>query len=753
MSKITQETLDNYSNELVSAKQEYQDICAKYNKKSEEYEQAKDYFSKLTEDSIFDNGNPKPSKEELDAADKRVDELDKELTELYKQKQQIKQKYDEANKKYNRAKNEFDKEAAKEREKADKEQKESKESTNNDNDNTEQLEATPESNENADETNEKQLTAEEKAAKEKAAAKIKSMLSKIADPKENIHKTVCIKAALLPSTGHAIKFCEYLQNNTILNDDGTCDWYIIDDNNNTKIDGKELKRIKKDWVLERAGYNTESSEDDNSVTKELEEAAKNAETKEQEIEAKKKLLDNKKQRKETLETNIDVLNKELNNVKKVLSKTQKELVSDPNNLKLKAQNEKAEETLNNINIKLNKYNSELNTINSDVKNLDTEIKQKQEQYKQEKESEEKQFKNKVKEVSWWKSNLKSWKQSDINEQSKKYGKKKTYVVPDEVSDKELIQMANFVTENREKFSELPYTELSKSKNKTIKNSVLEKVWLTKRSILSIKNELDPALLEETEAMTPQAASKCFSGSISNTFELAKNGIAIAQNPEVVSKMSALLASASAAALAKLTVRVNEELAKSTVMLMDITPITNIPLMASQEMIKSIWTPSDIINKINNDMNPDYLKSEMEKQAENKMKDAQNDLSVVSNQANQLVAEKLKGYKNATDLILKTLNQGPDWYIDNINNLEQKYEKEIISDIQKLIVPAIDAKYQLVDAMVSQVANNLVAPVNQALEAAQLLVLRKIVEVQRIAIMEAKALAAKATMKLLGLLGF
>ena len=748
MSKITQETLDNYSDELVSTKQEYQDICNKYNKKAEEYEQAKDYFSKLTEDSIFDNGNPKPSKEELDAADKRVYELDAELTKLYNQKQKIKQKYDEANKKYNKAKQEFDKEAAKEAEKAERKQKESKESNNN-----EELEATPESNENVDETNENQLTAEENAAKEKAAAKIKSMLSKIADPKENIHKTVCIKAALLPSTGHAIKFCEYLQNNTILNDDGTCDWYIIDDNNNTKIDGKELKRIKKDWVLERAGNNTESSEDDNSVTKELEEAAKNAETKEQEIEAKKKLLDNKKQRKETLETNIDVLNKELNNVKKVLSKTQKELTSDPDNVKLKAQKEKGEETLNNINIKLNKYNSELNTINSDVTNLDTEIKQKQEQYKQEKESEEKQFKNKVKEVSWWKSNLKSWKQSDINEQAKKYGKKKTHVVPDEVSDKELIQMANFVTENREKFSDLPYTELSKSKNKSIKDSVLRKVWLTKRSILSIKNELDPALLAETEAMTPQAASKCFSGSISNTFELAKKGIAIAQNPEVVSKMSALLASASAASLAKLTARVNEELTKSTVMLMDITPITNIPLMASQEMIKSIWTPSDIINKINNDMNPDYLKLEKEKETKNKIKEAQNELSVVSNQANQLVAEKIKGYKNATDLILKTLNQGPDWYIDNINNLEQKYEKEIISDIQKLIVPAIDAKYQFVDTMVSQVANNLVAPINQSLEAAQLLVLRKIVESQRIAVMKAKTLAAKATMKILGLLGF
>ena len=107
----------------------------------------------------------------------------------------------------------------------------------------------------------KQKVADEKATKQKAKkqqqtandkAKIKSMLSKIADPSQNIHKTVCLNAGILPSTPYSIKFCKWLQDNTVIDENGECDWYTIDDKKNTSIDGKVLKVYKKNWILERS---------------------------------------------------------------------------------------------------------------------------------------------------------------------------------------------------------------------------------------------------------------------------------------------------------------------------------------------------------------------------------------------------------------------------------------------------------------------------------------------------------------------
>ena len=271
-------------------------------------------------------------------------------------------------------------------------------------------------------------------------------------------------------------------------------------------------------------------------------------------------------------------------------------------------------------------------------------------------------------------------------------------------------------------------------------------------ILSIKQDLDPKILEKTQAMTPDAAASCFKGAASNTFALAKTGVAIINDPSILQLRAKLIADATAGALAKLNTRVTEELTKSVAMMTDITPIVQIPTMAAQEMMKHIWTPADIMNKIKNDMDKDALTKQLEDEANKKLKDAINGIKSTVFDMQQKVGEKLEKYNKAISLITNTLNQSPNWYIDNINKLERKYEKEILSNIQKVTVPALDAKYKFVDTMVEQVSLNLVTPVNQALEEAQMVVLRKIVEMERKAIIKAKTLAAKALMKILGLLG-
>ena len=152
------------------------------------------------------------------------------------------------------------------------------------------------------------------------------------------------------------------------------------------------------------------------------------------------------------------------------------------------------------------------------------------------------------------------------------------------------------------------------------------------------------------------------------------------------------------------------------------------------------------------MDKDALTKQLEDEANAKLKDAINGIKSKVSDVQQAVADKLEKYNKAISLITNTLNQSPNWYIDNINKLERKYEKEILSNIQKVTVPALDAKYKFVDTMVEQVSINLVTPVNQALEEVQMVVLREIVKMERRAIAKAKALAAKALMKILGLMG-
>ena len=120
--------------------------------------------------------------------------------------------------------------------------------------------------------------------------------------------------------------------------------------------------------------------------------------------------------------------------------------------------------------------------------------------------------------------------------------------------------------------------------------------------------------------------------------------------------------------------------------------------------------------------------------------------------NYLYGDKIKKFNEELSKITNTINQGPDWYIDQVNRIEMKYEKEATKAIQDVTANILDKKFMFRDAMVDAVSYNLVIPVNKALEKVQLEIVRKVVEVAKLAIITAKALAQKAILKLLALFG-
>lgn len=498
---------------------------------------------------------------------------------------------------------------------------------------------------------EEKQKAEEKAAKQEAKkqqqnanakAKIKSMLSKIADPSQNIHKTVCLKAGILPSTPYAIKFCEWLQDHTVIDENGECDWYTIDDNNNTSIDGKVLKVYKKDWILERA----------NAKEKEKQEAKEKKDKEKQEV-------------------------------------------------KEKADKEKA--------------------------------------------------------VKWWSSTIKKWRQDYLDNMHKKYGSDKIKVIPDEVSTDEMQLIGEYAANNPTMTNNMSWSQLSKGSNKETIDTICKRIWNNQNQILSIKNEMsDEAkqlVKEKGQEMTPDAAIACFTGGMSNTFALAKQGLEIAHDPDILLQKAMVLENASMAAVSKLTNRATIEVANSMKSILDLTPITSIPMDAAKEMLKLIPTPADIMKKLDDAMKLDEKMEESSNNALNEeLNNAKNLINEKASSISKSTKDKLKAFNDVTAGILNVMNQGPDWYIDNLNTVERKFECEMVKGIQDATLTVLDYKFQFRDALVAQVAYNLVAPVAEVLEKAQIAVLRKIVELKNKAIAKAKALAAKAIMKILGLLG-
>jgi len=441
-----------------------------------------------------------------------------------------------------------------------------------------------------------------------AKAKIKDLLSKIDQPIENIHKTVCLKAGILPSTPYAIKFCEWLKNNTEINEDGTCDWYKISDNDNTKIDKNALKEKKKEWLLFRASSKRDEEDDTTDDESPNNDATNNLSV------DKVTRIENELN---TLNTKLDKAKADLDIEVKLLEKLKYALSNNVNNQKANANVVEQEGKVRDLQRSIRNYEQSIYKKQDELETARTQNDANTTANdKKDKESAQAAKERKAAE-SWWTKNLKSWRQNYLDDMHKNYGASKMKVVPDDVTKDELVQMAKWAFEN----VKISYKELEKKGNETRRDSELESVWRRKPSILSIKNDLNPELLKNTDKMTPNAARECFTGAMSNTFQLAKMGVSIIKDPNILKERAMLLADISAAALARLNNRVLYEITSSLQQLMDITPITNIPVDAAAEMLKHVWTPTDIMNKIASDMDPTALTKATEAASTQKINEA------------------------------------------------------------------------------------------------------------------------------------
>lgn len=562
-------------------------------------------------------------------------------------------------------------------------------------------------------------------------ASITDIIGDFTSPTEKAHKEVCIKAGTVPGITYSIAFCKYLKTNTKSNPDGSCDWCIVSGEGNYKIQGESLKSYKKAWIKERAGSKADAAEKDMDMTsaeakKEIEAADKaiaNAKTSEEKLNNLKNKLDN-------IDTQISKLNKSKSSYQKKAFRAGQISDTATVDTQIKQLEADKEKTQNEIEQTKSKIEQEVSQAN-----------------KQKKAAQEKTKGNK-----WWYKKLKEWKQNKLDEEQQKEGKDKQ-VVLDIVETEDLILLAT-VANNENTGSNGTYSWKDYDTNPSLSGDLDSKcnsIWSRQSTICSIKNDLDPKVLEEAEALTPDTSGAFLSDAVSNTFAAAKTAKNLL-NIEQQKQQATFLASVTTAAAGKLATRVVNTLSDSIIQITDLTPITTIPGDALVAMASKIMTPEQILQKIQEGLNDDSIKNQQSKELEEAIANIKNKITEVKQELNYLYGDKIKKYNEEVSKIVNTINQYPDWYIDQVNRMEYKYEKEAVKAIRDVTVNILDKKFMFRDAMVDAVSYNLVIPVNKELEKIQLEIIRKIVEATKLAIITVKALAQKAILKLLALFG-
>lgn len=588
--------------------------------------------------------------------------------------------------------------------------------------------------------------AEQKKQQEDVNIKVKETkeyLNQLLDPTSELRTSVCKIVRLQYFSILGEDFCKYLKENTVINPtDGSTSWFKIY-NNKPYIKTENVKYFHKKWLLQ---YNLNQGKEIIIKNNETEnESISNIENTNTGTEKLNSLSD----KIDTLEQNISSLKKEQTNLSNTRNKLESSVTdSSKTNAQLTEINTKEAE----LNAKIASYENELKTTQDEHEALKQQIDAENKKNKELEEAAKKQEKELNNSINWWTKQLKDWKQKQLDDANIKYGDEPLSVIDDIVTEEELNEIAKYISLNPEKIDNLSYSDLESTDNTDLKNTIFKRVWNMQDDILSIKNSLSPELLEKADEIKPDAALACFSGAVSNTFELAAKGLQLAASPEILEQTALIVENATAAALARLNERVTKEITNSIIQITDITPITQIPVNAAQEMLNHIWTPADIIAKIQNDMNENFLSEELENELNKNIEGVKNSMTTIASNISSTAYQKLSVYNEITNKIINTLNQSPMWYVDNINLVERRFEKEIIKNIQNATVTALDSKFQFVDSMTTQFSYNLVQPVNKALEDAQTAALRKVVELEQKAVAKAKSLAAAAAMKILGLLG-
>lgn len=541
------------------------------------------------------------------------------------------------------------------------------------------------------------------------------------------HKSVCIKAGIIPGTGYAAGFCEYLLGT------GATDWYV-DDNGKIKYKSNVIKSYKKDWIKQRAGEKAKGEQEEallaandaEKINNKLNELEKNAKTTEEQIDA--------------VNTKIQTLTQQIKNLEREKSDV------------LKA-GKKANTSTTEVVDKLNNQISNLTKNKDEAKGKLTQLTQQLNNEKQTLKDKRDAAEKHSKGNKWWYKKLKEHKQKQFNVEAEKNATKPKSVNNEYTVD-DLILLSVYANNNNNGENGTISWDIydsDESLNGKL-NSVLTSIWNNFNKITSIRNDMNSDILAEADAITPDSSLEFLKGAVSNTFEAAMLGKELLSNPDLIKQRATLLLDATTAALERLTSRVTNAMTNSAMQIMDVTPIIAIPSDAAQEMVKHIMTPAQVMQAISDALNDEKLSEFNDDALQKKINDTKEKFNETVQEINFLYGDKLNAFNKSIADIKAVSNQSADWYIDNVNSIERKLEKEALKTISDVTVNALDMKFQFRDTAVDVLAYNLVIPVNETLIKVQLEIIRALVQATKRAIAIAKAMAEKAIMQLLGLFG-
>ncbi len=546
------------------------------------------------------------------------------------------------------------------------------------------------------------------------------------------HKGLCVKAGIIAGTLYATQFCDYLLGT------GTSDWYTLSGGIIT-WNASALEEYKKEWIKLRAGAQNKQEQEDSklaeqeaaTVDKATADAVKSANTTQEKIDAQNNRKDMLKQQIRKLESEI-----------KDLTKSQKQTgISN-------------EAQIKELQTKIAGYTKSIEDCDNIINN---ELKPQLEKDKATAKEAEREAKENAKGNKWWFKKLKEYKTKELKAEAEK-NKKKAKNILQLYSTEDLITLSVYANTNNNgengthTWKTYDADESGEKQLTNQLNEVLGSIWKKFPTITSIRKEMDPEIINNANAITPDASAAMLKGAISNTFEAAILGKELLSSPELVQRRIELLEAATATATDRFIKRVTACMTASTLQIIDLTPITQIPADAVQQMVNYILTPAQVMQIIADMLNDGANEQKNEQSLNGQIAELEGLLSENMQQINFLYGDKLSAFNTAMADIKTIINQGPDWYIDNINKLEYQYEKETIKQIEDKTADILDAKYQFRDNAVDTIAQTLVIPVNDALLKTQLAIIRALVQAIKRAEQIALAMAEKAIMALLGLLG-